>query len=399
MKVLQINSVCGIGSTGRIATDIHNILIEQGHGSYIAYGRGEPRNCDSTLKIGTKFDNYKHVALTRLLDRHGLGSKKVTKDFIKEVEKVNPDVVHLHNIHGYYINIEILFNYLKKANKPVIWTLHDCWAFTGHCVHFEYVGCNKWRTCCASCYQNKEYPASLLVDNSKYNFAKKKELFTSIKNMHIVTPSIWLGELVKQSFLQIYPVKTINNGIDITIFKPTKSSFREKYNIENRFIILGVARWDKRKGLNYLIKLSQHLNEDYQVVVVGLTDKQMKNLPENIIGISQTNDLSELVGIYSSADVFINPTFEDNFPTTNIEAMACGTPVVTFNTGGCSESIDNNTGFVVEKGSFEALLHAVICIKNSTINYSVSCIKKTRKNYIGNNKYLEYLRLYESTMY
>jgi putative colanic acid biosynthesis glycosyltransferase len=398
MKVLQINSVCGVGSTGRIATSIDKILELKGHESYIAYGRGVAREAKNTIKIGGKLDNYSHLAKTRMLDLHGYGSKSSTKEFIRKVERIDPDIIHLHNIHGYYINIEILFKYLSKSNKPVIWTLHDCWAFTGHCVHFEYVDCNKWRTGCASCPQKKEYPASFLIDNSKFNFAKKKELFTSVKDMHIVTPSNWLEDLVSQSFLGIYPVKTINNGIDVEVFKPTKGNFRERYNIGDRFIVLGVARWDKRKGLNYFIELSKHLDEGYQVVVVGLTDKQRKGLPENIIGIPQTNNINELVEIYSEANVFVNPTFEDNFPTTNIEAMACGTPVITFDTGGSSESIDEDTGFVIEKGDFESLFHSIINVRNSTFDYSVSCINKVKKNYISENKYLEYIKLYESFM-
>jgi putative colanic acid biosynthesis glycosyltransferase len=213
MKVLQINSVCGIGSTGRIATDIHDILIEQGHESYIAYGRDLPKNCENAIRIGTKIDNYTHVAKTRLLDKHGFGSIKATKEFINKVIDINPDIIHLHNIHGYYINIEILFDYLKEANKPVVWTFHDCWSFTGHCAYFDYVGCNKWKTGCYSCPEKKAYPSSLIFDNSKNNYINKKEIFTVVKNLTIVTPSQWLANLVQESFLNEYPVKVINNGI------------------------------------------------------------------------------------------------------------------------------------------------------------------------------------------
>ena len=235
MKILQINSVCGIGSTGRIATDIHNILIEQGHESYIAYGRDLPKNCDNAIRIGTKIDNYTHVAKTRLLDKHGFGSKQATIEFIESVKELNPDIIHLHNIHGYYINIEILFNYLKEANKPVVWTLHDCWSFTGHCSHFDYIGCNKWRTGCFDCPQKQEYPKSILVDNSKWNYNKKKAIFNGLKKLTIVTPSNWLAELVGDSFLKKYEIITINNGIDTAIFKLRKSGFRYKYNLENKF--------------------------------------------------------------------------------------------------------------------------------------------------------------------
>ncbi|MBG0764208.1 MAG: glycosyltransferase [Tissierellales bacterium] len=195
MKVLQINSVCGIGSTGRIATDIHNILIDQGHESYIAYGRDLPKNCDNAIRIGTKIDNYTHVLKTRLLDKHGFGSKQATIEFIDKVKKLNPDIIHLHNIHGYYINIEILFDYIKEAKKPVVWTLHDCWSFTGHCSHFDYIGCEKWKTGCFDCPQKHEYPKSLFFDNSNWNYSKKREIFSGIDEMAIVTPSNWLADL------------------------------------------------------------------------------------------------------------------------------------------------------------------------------------------------------------
>ena len=219
MKALQINSVCGIGSTGRIATDIHEILIKQGHESYIAFGRGLPKNCDAAIRIGSKYDNYVHAALTRVLDRHGLGSKKATQEFINKVEKIDPDIIHLHNIHGYYINIEILFNYIKDANKPVVWTLHDCWSFTGHCSYFDYVNCDAWVDGCKNCPQKKDYPASFVFDNSQTNYLLKKQIFTGVKNLTIVTPSKWLAGLVKKSFLKDYPVQVINNGIDLDIFQ------------------------------------------------------------------------------------------------------------------------------------------------------------------------------------
>ena len=344
MKILQINSVCGVGSTGRIATDLYKVSEEQGHQCKIAYGRGTaPQGIDS-IKIGSNLDNYMHVLKTRIFDKHGFGSVNATKKFIEEVKEYDPDVIHLHNIHGYYINIEILFNYLKEANKPVIWTLHDCWAFTGHCAYFDYVGCSKWKNGCNKCPQKEGYPTSKVFDNSKLNYEKKRELFTSVKNMTIVTPSKWLANLVKESFLGKYPVEVINNGIDLDIFKPTKSYFREQYGLEDKFIVLGVASvWEERKGLKYFVELSKELSDDYKIVVVGVTEKQKKELPNNILAITRTNNVKELAEIYTVADVFVNPTLEDNFPTTNLEALACGTPVISFNTGGSVESIDNKT--------------------------------------------------------
>lgn len=396
MKVLQINSVCGIGSTGRIATDIHKILKANGHQSYIAYGRYEARDCDSVIKIGNKLDNYIHVAKTRLFDKHGFGSYRSTKELISKIESLNPDVIHLHNIHGYYLNIELLFRYLKKANKPVFWTLHDCWPFTGHCSHFDYIKCDKWKTQCFKCPQIQSYPSSILIDNSKKNYNSKKNIFTGIKKMSIITPSKWMAELVKQSFLGEYPIEVINNGIDLSVFKPTESRFREIHNLRDKFIILGVAGvWEKRKGYDYFIKLSKQLKQDEVIVMVGLPEKQINNLPSNIIGISKTNNTRELAEIYSSADVFLNPTLEDNFPTTNIEALACGTPVITFNTGGSPEIINIHTGFVVTKDNLEEMKLRIEEIKyKSKKFYTNNCVVRAEEKYNKSSKYTDYLNLY-----
>ncbi|WP_335406121.1 glycosyltransferase [Neobacillus drentensis] len=396
MKVLQINSVCGIGSTGRIATGIDQILKENGNESYIAFGRGNALDCSTSIKIGTDIDNYMHVAKTRLLDKHGFGSTRATKQFITKIDEVNPDIIHLQNIHGYYLNIELLFGFLKKRNKPVVWTLHDCWAFTGHCAHFDFINCNKWRNGCEACPQKTEYPSSLLLDNSKLNYLLKKKIFNGIEKLTIVTPSKWLTKLVEKSFFKKYPIETIHNGIDLNIFKSVNSLFKKRHNIEDKFIILGVARWDKRKGLEYFIELSNNLSDLYQVVIVGVTEKQKRQLPRNIIAITQTTNVEELVEIYSAADVFVNPTLEDNFPTVNIEALACGTPVITFKTGGSTESIDENCGIVVLKGDIEKLTNAIAEVRDKgKAFYTKACIRKAKDFYNKNDRFHDYLNLYE----
>lgn len=397
MKVLQINSVCGIGSTGRIATDIHNILIEQGHESYIAYGRDLPKNCENAIRIGSKIDNYTHVAKTRLLDKHGFGSIQATKEFINRIKDIDPDIIHLHNIHGYYINVEILFNYLKEANKPVVWTLHDCWSFTGHCSHFDYIGCNKWKTGCFNCPQKQEYPKSILIDNSEQNFHRKSEAFTGVENLTIVTPSKWLAQLVNESFLNDYRIEIIHNGIDLEVFKPTKSSFRKKYNLQNKFIILGVAStWTNRKGLEEFVKLSHELDEDEVIVLVGVTNYQIKQLPKNIIGIRRTNSIEELAEIYTAADVFMNLTLEEVLGLTNIESLACGTPVVTYDTGGSKECIDKSTGILVDKEDLGTAIKGLRLIKNNekTI-YSDQCRQRALTLFEKRNKYNDYISIYK----
>ncbi|ETP67653.1 hypothetical protein G159_16265 [Planococcus glaciei CHR43] len=393
MKVLQINSVCGVGSTGRIATDIHSLLEEQGHESWIAYGRGEAKNCKNTIKIGSDFSNYKHVAKTRLLDKHGLGSKKATEIFIEKVKKLNPDIIHLHNIHGYYINIEVLFKYLKQANKKVVWTLHDCWAFTGHCSHFDYVGCERWHNGCFDCPQKKEYPSSFLLDNSKENYSMKKHIFNGVENLTIITPSMWLAKLVKKSFLKEYSVKVINNGIDLKSFKPTNSMFKSQYQIENKHTILGIANvWGEKKGLNHILNLSNIITKDEVIVLVGVTESQKASLPNNIKGITKTDNLEELAEIYSAADVFINPTLEDSFPTTNLESIACGTPVITYPTGGSVESINSNCGAIVKNKNINDLYVQIQKFKIKPLKQE-SIVAQSKK-YDKKDCYENYLNYY-----
>lgn len=356
MKVLMINVNCGRGSTGRICTDIAKELEKMGHTVKIAYGRNPVPNefKKYAIRIGNTYDIYMHAMKSRLFDGMGLGSKKATEQFIEWVKEYNPDVIHLHNIHGYYINIDVLFNYLKTCGKKIIWTLHDCWAFTGHCAYFDYIGCDKWKNGCNGCSQNTEYPRRIGPDFSRRNYSIKKALFTNISDLTIVTPSKWLAELVKQSFLQEYSVKIIYNGVDTSVFKPTPSDVKERLNLKDKKIILGVAAvWDRRKGFEDFLKLAKIIDDSYVVLLVGLDKERIKTLPNNIVGIERTNNVKELVELYSASEVFVNPTYEDNYPTTNLEAIACGTPVITYDTGGSGESTE--TACVVERGNFKCI--------------------------------------------
>ena len=334
-----------------------------------------------------------HVAKTRIFDKHGFGSTKATKEFIKKVEEYDPDVIHLHNIHGYYINTEILFEYLKRANKKVVWTLHDCWAFTGHCSHFDYIGCDKWKNGCKKCPQKNEYPSSKIADASEFNYEKKKELFTSVKYMTIVTPSKWLAGLVKESFLGKYEVIVINNGIDLDVFKPTESDFREKYGLQDKTIILGVASvWTERKGVNTFIELSEKLDDNFKIILVGVNKKQKSMLPKNVIGITRTNNVKELAEIYTVADVFVNPTLEEVMGLTNVEALACGIPVITFDSGGSVECIDESSGKIVTKGDIDKLIKYINEIKN--MNISKECCINRANLFNKWEKYNKYINMY-----
>ncbi|WP_297669209.1 glycosyltransferase [Thomasclavelia sp.] len=338
-RILFINSICN-GSTGTICKNLYKAAVEAGHECCIAYGRGEAPKGFKTIKIGNKLDIYLHVLKARLFDASGFGSKHATKEFIKKIDEFKPDIIHLHNIHGYYVNIEILFKYLKAHPEiKKIWTLHDCWAFTGHCAYYTYAKCDKWKTCCKEyCLNRNEYPKTIFSCVTR-NYTNKKNIFSNVENMILVTPSKWLKNEVKKSCLKNYETVVIHNGVDTSVFKPTSSDIRQQYGVENKKIILGVASvWDKRKGLDIFIELSKQLDDDYQIVLIGLNSKQIKQLPSNIIGISRTESVQELVKWYSAAYVYFNPTLEDNYPTTNLEAISCGTPVVTFETGGSPES-------------------------------------------------------------
>lgn len=360
MKILMINSVCGIRSTGRICTDLAVELEKQGHEVKIAYGRElVPEQFQRfAIRIGSDIDVKLHGIKARLFDAMGFGSKKITKRFIEWVKSYNPDVIHLHNIHGYYINIEVLFDYLKTCGKKIIWTLHDCWTFTGHSAYCDAINCTRWKTGCFECPQRKIYPKSL-TDNAQRNWQRKQEIFSGVPNLVIVTPSNWLKGLVQESFLTEYSVVVFHNGINTNVFKPTISNFREKYGLEKKIIILGVAAiWEKRKGLEDFVKLSKLLEDKYCIILVGLNDEQRKHLPKNIISINIQQNPEDLVKLYSVADVFVNPTYEDNYPTVNLEAIACGTPVITYNTGGSPESI-GEFGEVVDKGNIKELVSSI----------------------------------------
>jgi glycosyltransferase involved in cell wall biosynthesis len=400
MKILQINSVCGEGSTGRMVTDLHAILLARGHQSTVAYGRNSATNCSQAFRIGNNTDNYLHAVITRIFDAHGFGSKVPTYKLIEKIQKYNPDLIHLHNLHGYYIHIGLLFEYLKRAGKPVVWTLHDCWALTGHCSCFDLIGCDRWQLKCYACPLKRNYPKSILFDCSTRNYRQKKELFSGVQKLTIATPSEWLERIVKQSFLGKYPILHIHNGIDLNMFRPTPSDFRSRYNLEDKFILLGVANiWNEGKGYSYFIELVKYLQADEKIVLVGLSKLQIRKLPKGILGIPKTNSIKELAEIYSAADLFVNPTMEEVLGMVNLEAMACNTPVITFNSGGSPECVDDGCGLVVERGDLRGLLSAIALVRKNTKNhYSKNCRKRVQKRFNKDARFAEYVKLYENCL-
>lgn len=397
MKILQINSDINSGSSGRIAEDIGNLLINAGHESYVAYGRNQNESSSYLMKIGGRTDTLIHLMKTRLFDRHGFGSVRATKTFINELEKIDIDVIHLHNIHGYYLNIEGLFTYIRKHKVPTVWTFHDCWPFTGHCSFFDAVNCSKWQSGCYSCPNLHGYPVSWFIDSSKRNYRQKKEILSGLDQILLVAPSHWMADHLRGSFLSSYKLQVINNGIDLKRFRNIDDgSVRKKYKVPDKYI-LGIAnRWDKRKGLDDFFTIRQMLNPKIEIVLVGLSENQLRLMPRGMTGIPHTENVNDLAVLYSGAEVFVNPTYIDNFPSTNIEAMACGTPVITYKTGGSTESVNYSTGIAVEKGNTEDLIVAIIEImRKGKLFYSKACRKNAEANYDKENKLGEYISVYE----
>lgn len=396
MKVYQINVEANFGSTGKIAEAIGNTIIAQEGKAFLAHGRQFRKSVLTTKQVGNTFSYAFHLLLSRIFDGQGKGSYFSTKKLIKHIQKVKPDIIHLHNIHGYYLNYEVLFNYLNKIKVPVVWTLHDCWAFTGHCTHFEPHNCEKWKSLCGKCPAQKDYPANYGVDFSTSNFKKKKELFSVVSEMHLVPVSNWLHAYVEQSFLQHLPSTVITNGINLKKFRPVSSKL-----YENKTVILGVASvWDKNKGFNDFVKLSNYLNTDEVLVMVGLNKKQMAEIPEKIIGIERTSNIDELVELYSRADGFFNLTYADSYPTTIMEAMACGTPVITYETGGCVEMVSDSIGSVIPQGNFKIGLQKFrMLLEKKNKEERVKESREFAESRFDDKKQIEgYLNLYQNVL-
>ena len=394
MKILLINSVCGRGSTGHIVTDLYARLKNKKHTVKVVFGVGIAANinqCD-VIKINSRLGYIIDNILSKLTDKTGFFSYFQTKKLLKFIDNFNPDIIHIHNIHGYYINIKLLFNYIATKNIKIVWTLHDCWAITGHCTHFSFINCNKWKKECYACPQQYRYPRSWFFDNSRNNFIKKKELFTSVKQMSIVTPSKWLAQVVSESFLNKYPITSIPNGIDTSLFKYSQSDFRENIGAENKIILLSVANiWYESKGIYDIYKIAEQLNDKYAYVVVGMNSTQKKLAPKNIIAIDKTNSIKELVDIYSSADVFINTSYEETMGMVTLEAISCGTPAIVYDKTAVPEIIDKSCGIVVQAGNIQEVISNI----NNAIQLGRNIVPNKALEYSKESQYDKYIRLYE----
>lgn len=359
MKVLFVNSVCDYGSTGKIVRDLANGLKKQGHDVLICYGRHQAKDDTDTFYIGDKVATYNHVLMTRLFNRHGLHSNRATRKLIQKIETYQPDIIHLHNIHGYYLNVKMLFDALKNYEGKIYWTFHDCWPISGSSAYFDYNGCKKWDEGCVECNSTRDYPEALFIKRQKQNFKWKKQSFSGFTNLTLITPSAWLKDLLGQSFLAGYPCEVIHNGINTQLFKPTEDAkLTEKY--QNKRVLLGVASiWEQRKGLEDFIKLNTMISDEEKIVLIGLSEEQLKTLPASMDSVLRTDSAEQLAAYYTLAHRFLNPTYEDNYPTTNVEALCCHTPIIAYDTGGNKEVATEPYMTIVPKGDVNALYQAI----------------------------------------
>ena len=399
-KLLQINPVVRLNtSTGRIMREIGELAIAAGWESYVAYSGardGMPPHSSNLVPVGDKLDLAVHAVATRLFDAHGLASKRATKAFIRRIREIDPDVIHIHNIHGYFLNYPLLFQYLQESGKPVIWTIHDCWLYTGHCYYYSAVRCDKWRHGCGHCPQKHAFPASWLFDRSARNLRDKRRAFGALQNLTIVPVSDWLRQEMASSILADKHFQVIHNGIDLTVFRPEAAE--DAAPVEGT-MILGVASiWLEEKGLGDLIALAGKLRADEKLVLVGrTTEEQRKRIPASVQLIERTENIGKLAALYAQATAFVNPTWQDNYPTVNLEAIACGTPVVTYRTGGSIEAVSEGTGFVVEQGDVDGLLACVREIaawdKKETV---ARCRERAVRCFRKEDCYKNYIQLYEN---
>ena len=400
MKVLQINITVNVGSTGRIAEQIGLAVMERGGESYIAHGIDKAISKSNVITIASRWNYRIHRNLSKWTDMQGRFSVLATKRLVRKIEKIAPDIIHLHNIHGSYINYKILFDYLRKTDIPVVWTLHDCWPMTGHCAHFVYAKCERWKAGCHDCPEQKSYPTSKFFDRSRKNYIEKRVVFNSVKNMTMVPVSNWLGGVVKESFLQNCNVEVIYNGVDTDTFKPlADDGLRGKYAIsEDKKIVLAAATtWSSNKGLNDIIKLYEYLpNEEYQIVVIGVNKSQQEMLPQGILGLPRTEDVATLARWYSLANVFVNLSKAETFGLTTAEALASGTPAVVYDNTASPELITPTTGRVVENECVEAAARAIkeLCAEDRE-SMRKRCREYAVAHFDKRDCFAKYIALYE----
>ena len=401
-KLLQINPVVRENtSTGKIMRALGELAVASGWESWIAYSRardGVPPHGSKLLPVGNKLDLALHALATRFLDAHGLASRLATRRLIRQIRRLGPDVVHIHNVHGYFLNYKILSAFLAAYGKPVIWTVHDCWLFTGHCYHYASAGCDRWQTGCHHCPQKRAFPASWLLDRSRRNWQDKKAAFAAIPSLTLVTVSHWMKGEIARSFLSGVPCRVIPNGIDLDRFRPPPdASLPARLGIPTAVPYLAVASiWLPEKGITDLERLAEKLSADETLVVVGKRPAA-HGFPGPVVTVERTTDVQMLAALYTEASAFVNPTWQDNYPTVNLEAIACGTPVVTYRTGGSVESLTEETGCIVEQGDVAGLLGCLHAIRaQGKAHYREACLAHARAHFSKTDRFMDYIKLYES---
>lgn len=422
MRIAQINVVSSL-STGRIAVQLCRVSTGAGHKALLCHSRDHAPGDIFSFRIGGKLDTYAHAALSRLTDREGFFSRRATKKLVRQLQLYQPDLIHLHNLHGHYLHLPTLFAYLKKANLPVVWTLHDCWAYTGHCAYYttavdapligpvkrrraeqHTVGCDRWQNGCGQCVLSRAYPSSWFADQSARNWKEKRELFCHLPYLVLTTPSEWLRDEVKQSFLKDYPVYVLPNGIDLEAFKPCQSDefmydAVRSYGLdrtEGKKLVLSVAAvWDERKGLEDLIELAEKLGPDYCVAAVGLDQQQMEALPKgSIIGVKRTGNLNDLCALYTAADVYVSASREETMGMTLVEALACGTQVICYDATAMPEIVTPEVGETVPLGDIDTLAQTVrrLCDQPK----DAQACRARAAEYDAQDRFRAYLELYEN---
>ena len=403
--LLQINVVANWGSTGKIAEDIGAIVQDNGWKSVIAYGRGTPKSQSELIRVGSDLEVYSHALCSRIFDDAGLRSKRGTEQFIKEMIKLKPDIVHLHNLHGYYMNVPMLFAALKSLNVPIVWTLHDCWPFTGHCAHYTYAGCYKWETECNNCPQKRSFPTSYIFDRSTRNFKWKYDTYgKGMGQLTFVAVSDWLAGEARKSFLKDHEIIRIYNGIDTDAFRPSPiermEAIRSKLKVVDRKVLLGVANdWSAKKGLNDYMSLAQILPKEFVIILVGLEKAQIRQLPSNIIGLTRTTNREELVDLYSLASVVLNLSYEETFGLTTVEGLSCGTSGIVYNSTASPELLSKETGCVVGSGNIKGVKQAIeyICSKEKSV-FSEICRLRAKTLFNKEDRYNDYFQLYNKLL-
>jgi putative colanic acid biosynthesis glycosyltransferase len=398
MKVLQVNSFVNMGSTGRISEQIGLKVIQEGWESYIAFGRKANSSKSKLYKIGKDFDFYRHALESRILDKHGLSSINSTNNFIDYIYQIKPDIIHFHNLHGYYVNYEILFESISKLNNcKIVWTLHDCWSFTGHCTYFSDINCDKWKETCFSCPKKNNYPSSLFFDKSRESYNLKKALFTKFP-ITFVPVSNWLGSLVSESFLKDQNIEVISNGVDSDIFysKNPNVNLLNKYKLNGKTVLLAASTsWAGQKGFSDYIKLSNILSKDQVIVLVGLPKSLSKKLPSNVIGVPRTEIISELVDWYNVSSIVLNLSKLETFGLTTVEGFMCGKPSVVYNSTASPELIKSSVlGRIVEVGDIFEVKSAIDELLISQSN-SYKIRELALLDYSANNQFFKYIDLYK----